>query len=69
LLAFLKDPALSANVDWDGLAADLSTEHATCTVGALKKRISRIKTAVKEDNEYALCFKIPSNYTNLRARQ
>jgi hypothetical protein len=57
LLAFLKDPALSANIDWDGLAADL------------KKRISRIKTAVKEDNEYALCFKIPSNYTNLRARQ
>ncbi|KAI4750555.1 hypothetical protein E4T52_16876 [Aureobasidium sp. EXF-3400] len=51
LLALLKDPELSANVDWDALAAELSTETVTCTVGALKKRISRMKIAAKVDND------------------
>jgi hypothetical protein len=38
LIEILKDPNLSANIDWDGLAAKLSTETISCTVGGLKKR-------------------------------
>ncbi|KAI4844699.1 hypothetical protein E4T44_06042 [Aureobasidium sp. EXF-8845] len=40
LIEILKDPNLSANIDWDGLAAELSTETISCTVGGLKKRNS-----------------------------
>jgi hypothetical protein len=64
LLALLKDPELSAKVDWDALAAELSTETTTCTVGALKKRISRMKIAAKVDDEYAIHHKILSNCTD-----
>ncbi|KAG9709573.1 hypothetical protein KCU73_g11790, partial [Aureobasidium melanogenum] len=45
LLAVLKDPSASANIDWDALAAELSTDTVTCTVSALKKHISRIRIA------------------------
>jgi hypothetical protein len=69
LLEFLKDPNLSANVDWDSLAAKLSTESATCTTSALKKHVSRIKIAAKEDNKYALYYSTPSNCTDLCAHQ
>ncbi|KAI4724874.1 hypothetical protein E4T49_07347 [Aureobasidium sp. EXF-10728] len=51
LLAVLKDPSASANVDWDALAAELTTDAATCTVSALKKHISRIRVAAKNDND------------------
>ncbi|CAD0110103.1 unnamed protein product, partial [Aureobasidium uvarum] len=53
LLAVLKDPSASANVDWDALAAELTTDAATCTVAALKKHISRIRVAAKNDNDTA----------------
>ncbi|CAD0087344.1 unnamed protein product [Aureobasidium vineae] len=51
LLAVLKDPSASANVDWDALAAELTTDAATCTVAALKKHTSRIRVAAKNDND------------------
>ncbi|KAG9965564.1 hypothetical protein KCU61_g1836, partial [Aureobasidium melanogenum] len=50
LLAVLKDPSASANIDWDALAAELSTDTVTYTVSALKKHISRIRIAARDDN-------------------
>ncbi|KAH0288880.1 hypothetical protein M436DRAFT_83970 [Aureobasidium namibiae CBS 147.97] len=50
LLAILRDPESSANINWEVLAAELSTDTVTCTIGALKKHISRIKIAVKDVN-------------------
>jgi len=64
LLALLRDPNLTANIDWDGLAAELST-----TVGALKKRISRIKIAAKENNEYVLTNETLSNRTDFQVQR
>ncbi|KAK6008729.1 hypothetical protein QM012_000632 [Aureobasidium pullulans] len=50
LLRVLKDPNASANINWDALAAELTTDTATCTVAALKKHISRIRVAARDDN-------------------
>lgn len=65
LLAILRDPNASANIDWEALAAELSTDTVTCTVGALRKHISRIKVAVKDVNGYAVIHKTASCFTDL----
>jgi len=62
----LKDPESSANINWEVLAAELSTDTVTCTIGALKKHISRIKVAVKDVNRYVLVHETVSHFANLR---
>ncbi|KAI5276707.1 hypothetical protein E4T47_00451 [Aureobasidium subglaciale] len=51
LLYILKDSNAAATLDWDSLAADLSTETATCTVAALKKHLSRLRVSVKNSQD------------------
>ncbi|KAI5207129.1 hypothetical protein E4T39_02186 [Aureobasidium subglaciale] len=51
LLCIPKDSNAAASIDWDALAADLSTEAATCTVSALKKHLSRLRVSVKNGQD------------------
>lgn len=64
LLAVLKDPNASANINWDSLAAELTTDTATCTVAALKKHISRIRVAARDDNGYGLTHRTWLNHAD-----
>ncbi|CAD0029916.1 unnamed protein product [Aureobasidium pullulans] len=51
LLAILKDASVTANINWDDLAAEISTEAATCSVAALKKHLSRLRISVKNGQD------------------
>lgn len=64
LLAILRDPNASANINWEALAAELTTDTVTCTIGALKKHISRIKIAVKDVNRYDVFHKTRLNFAD-----